>query len=163
MATKSKAKLASVPTDDDEANAELDIIELDQNLEDYEEPELLPPGFYTGEIQEVEIRQNQKGTGRYYAVKFVVPPSQFPAQYDVENWPEGCPLYYNLVRVPRAGDRRAVSNLRKFIQKLGLSASTNRIDPNEWIGQQAKLKVVHNEYQGVVRENIAPNGIESAD
>lgn len=160
---KAKAKLASVPTDEAEDTEELDILELDQNLEDYEEPELLPPGYYTGEIQSVEIRQNQAGTGRYFAIKFIVPPEKFPASYDVDNWPEGCPLFYNLVRVPRPGDRRALSNLRKFMQKLGLSISTNRVDPNEWIGQTAKLKVVHSEYQGVTRENIAPGGIEEAD
>lgn len=160
---KPKAKVAATPTHDDESMEELDILELDQNLEDYEEPELLPPGYYVGEIQEVVIKPNQKGTGRYYAVKFVIPPERYPASYDVENWPEGVPLFYNLIRVPRAGDRRAVSNLRKFVQKLGLSTSTNRIDPNEWINKQAKLKVIHNEYQGVTREQIAANGIEEAD
>lgn len=160
---KAKAKLSTVPNEDMEESAELDILELDQNLEDYDEPELLPPAYYVGEIQSVEIRQNQAGTGKYFAIKFIVPPEKFPASYDVENWPEGCPLFYNLVRVPKAGDRRALSNLRKFMQKIGVSVSTNQIDPNSWIGQTAKLKVVHSEYQGVTRENIAPNGIEEAD
>lgn len=163
MVTKRSAKPTLVPNELEQASSELDILELDQNLEDYEEPELLPPGYYLGEIQGVEVRQNQAGTGKYFATKFVVPPEQFPADYDVDNWPEGCPLFYNLVRVPRAGDRRSLSNLKKFMQKIGLSTSTNRIDPNEWIGQRAKLKVVHNEYQGITREQIAPNGIEAAD
>ncbi|MCI0557500.1 MAG: hypothetical protein MN733_03315 [Nitrososphaera sp.] len=158
-----RAKTKAAAEEDAAPTEELDIIELDQNLEDVEEPDLLPPGWYIGEIQSVEIRPNQAGTGRYFATKFVVPPENFPADYDPENWPDGCALYYNLVRVPRQGDRRAISNVKKFMQKLGLSLSTSRIDPNEWIGRRAKLKVVNSEYQGVEREAIAPNGIEAAD
>lgn len=164
MARKETKPAPSTPTPDEEVYEDnLDILELDQNLDDIEEPDLLPQGWYVGEVQGVEIRDNQKGTGKYYAIQFTIPTDNFPANYDVENWPEGCQLYYNLVRVPRAGDRRSYTSVKKLMQSLGLSLSTNRIEPNTWIGRPAKLKVIHNEYQGITRESIAPNGVQVAD
>lgn len=144
-------------------NQELDVLELDQNLDDYPEPELLPPGYYQAEIQGVEIKNNQAGTGQYFAIRFVIPPERFPSSYDPENYADGKVMYYNLIRVPRGGDRRAIANLRKFLQQIGLSTKTNRIDPNEWIGRAAKLKVEHREYQGQTNENISAGGIQRVD
>lgn len=156
-------KAAQVEEEEDNSSGELDILELETNLEDVPEPELIKPGYYVGEVQGIEVKQNQRGTGSYYAIKFVVPTDEFPPDYEVDNHPDGLVLYYNLLRVPTAGDRRSISNIRKFMEKLGLSVSTNKIDPNAWLGQRAKLKVIHNEYQGVKRESIANNGIEAAD
>lgn len=161
---KPKQKAAEVEeTQDESVNDELDILELDQPLEDYEEPELMAPGWYFAEIQTVEVRQNQAGTGSYYAVKFVIPTEKYPPDYDIANWPDGLPLYYNLVRKPRPGDRRAISTLKKFLQQIGRLATGTTIDPNDWVGAQAKIKLVHNTYQGNTREQIAPGGIQSSD
>ena len=142
------------------ADDSLDVIELDQNLDDYPEPELLPPGIYEAELQAVSEKTNQKGTGKYYAIEFVIPPENFPADYDVDNWPEGLKLFYNLLRVPTSGDRRSVANIRKFIEKIGLAVDTPRIDPNEWIGRHARLRVEHGTWEGNKREQIARNGIQ---
>ena len=144
-------------------NQELDVLELEQNLDDYPEPELLPSGYYVAEIQGVEIKNNQAGTGQYFAIRFVIPPERFPASYDPENYADGKVVFYNLIRVPRGGDRRAIANLRKFLQQIGLTTSTNVINPNDWVGRSAKLKIEHREYQGMVNENVAAGGIQKAD
>lgn len=157
-----KAAVADEAVEDTQDET-LDVLELDQNIDDYPEPELLPQGWYRAELQSVEARTNQAGTGRYYACKFVISPTNFPAGYDVDNWPDGLTLYYNLLRVPSSGDRRSVSNIRKFMEKLGLAVDTNRIDPNEWIGRDAKLKVEHGTWEGNKREQIARNGIATAE
>lgn len=163
-AAKSATKAAQVSSDPlDEAPETLDVLELDQNLDDYPEPELLPEGWYRAEVQGVEKRTNQAGTGQYYAVKFVIAPDQYPADYDADNWPDGLTLYYNLLRYPRSGDRRALANVRKFMEKLGLAVDTNRIDPNEWVGRDARLKIEHGTWEGNKREQIARNGIQVAD
>ena len=161
-AAKRAPKQETVPEDD--ANEELDVLELDENLDDVEEPELLPPAWYRAEVRGVELRDNQAGTGKYYDVEFVVQPNNFPADYDTENYPDGFITHYRLLRKPRSGaDRRAVTNIRKFMQKLGVSTSTNIIDPNEWVGKEARLKIIHNKYQGETREQIAPGGVEAAE
>lgn len=158
---KAKAKnedFDEVPLDDT-----MDVIELDENLDETPEPDLLPAGFYPAEVVSVERRTNQKGTGDYFSVRFVISPDNYPADYDVDNYPEGCSLYYNLLRVPGAGDRRAKLNIKRFMETLGLPTDVNKIDPSQWIGRPAKLKVEHNTYEGVTREQIGRNGLQRAD
>jgi len=159
---KTASNEATAPVDNLEGDDSLSVLELDQNLDDYPEPELLPMGWYKGEIQNVTERTNQKGTGKYYAVEIVIPPESFPPDYDTDNWPDGLKLFYNLLRVPSSGDRRSVANIRKFMANLGLAVDTPRIDPNEWIGRQVRIKVEHGTWEGNRREQIARNGIQAA-
>lgn len=147
-----------MPTD-----AEMGIIELDGNLDETPEPELLPPGFYAAEVADVQVRQNQKGTGSYFSVKFMIPAENFPADYDVDNWPDGLPLYYNLLRVPTSADRRAKLNIKRWMETLGLPTDVSTIDPSTWIGRPANVKVEHSTYEGVTRESIARNGVQKAE
>jgi hypothetical protein len=160
---KAPVKEEAEETYSEPAESGSDIIELSQDIADTPEPVLMPPGWYLAQIESVEIRPNQAGTGRYYSTVFRVPTEKFPADYEVDNYPDGLPLYYNLVRVPRDGDRKSISNLRKFLEQIGMPTNISTIDPNEWIGRTAKVKVVHHTYQGQTREQIAPGGIQSAD
>ncbi len=137
----------------------LDILELDSNLGDIEKPPELPPGNYTGEIQDVQTGVSQKGN-TYYNIKFMVPPAEIPADI-AEQFEDGVPLYYNRIIKPKKGDRRALYNLRRFIEAIGLDSNTTTIDPNEWMGQSARLKVVHETYQGETRAVI--KSVESAE
>lgn len=137
----------------------LGILELDQNLADIEKPPELPAGNYTGEIQDVGKGVSGKGN-EYYAIKFVVPPAEIPAAMQ-DDFEEGAILYYNRIIVPKGKDRRALFNLRRFVEAIGLDANTSTIDPNEWMGQQARLKIVMGAYQGEARAEI--KSIESAE
>lgn len=142
----------------DEDNG-LGIIELEQNLADVEKPLELPAGLYVGEIQDVQINTSQKGN-RYFAVKFVVPTDEVPAEL-ADQFEDGAVLYYNRVVIPDGKDRRQLFNLRKFLEAIGIDSNTTAIDPNEWMGCQARLKVAHNTYQGETRAEI--KSIESAE
>jgi hypothetical protein len=142
----------------DEEN-ELGIIELESNLSDAEKPLELPAGLYTAEIQDVQIGTSQKGN-RYFAVKFVVPTDGIPAEV-ADQFEDGAALYYNRVVVPDGKDRRALFNLRKFMEAIGLDSNTTQIDPNAWMGCQARIKVVHEKWQGEDRAQI--KSVESAE
>lgn len=137
----------------------LGIIELEQNLADVEKPLELPAGLYVGEVQDVQISTSQKGN-RYFNVKFVVPPTEIGADV-ADQFEDGAALYYNRVVIPDGKDRRQMFNLRKFIEALGMDSNITAIDPNEWMGRQARLKVVHETYQGETRAQI--KSIESAE
>lgn len=137
----------------------LGIIELDSNLADVEKPPELPAGNYTGEIQDVQISTSQKGN-QYYNIKFVIPPKEIPADLQ-DDFEDGATMYYNRIIVPKGKDRRALFNLRKFIEAIGLDANTTSIDPNEWMGQTARLRVVMGSWQGEPRAEI--KAIESAE
>ena len=137
----------------------LGLIELDTNLADVEKPPELPPGLYTGEIQDVQVATSQKGN-QYFNIKFHISPSEIPAEMQ-DDFEDGADMFYNRIIKPKGKDRRALFNLKNFVEKLGLSTDTTTIDPNEWMGQSARLKVVHGTYQGDKRAEI--KSIEAAD
>lgn len=138
---------------------ELGVIELDQNLSDTEKPLELPAGSYVGEIQSIEVLDSKAGN-QYYAIKFKIAPDEIAADVRDE-FEDGATLFWNRQIVPKAKDRRALYNLRQFIEAIGLDANTTTIDPNEWMGQTATLRVRHTKYQGVMRAEIA--SIEPSD
>lgn len=144
---------------DDEDGETLGLIELEDNLSDAEKPPELPAGNYTGEIQSIEVATSQKGN-EYFAIAFKIAPSEIPADMQ-DDFEDGATLFYNRIVKPKKGDRRALYNLRQFIEKIGLDSNTNVIDPNSWMGQEARLKVVHEKYQGESRAQI--KSIESAE
>jgi hypothetical protein len=131
---------------------ELDVIELEESLSDAEKPLELPAGIYVGEIQDVQVAASQKGNP-YYAVKFVIPPEEIPADIQ-DQFEDGAVLYWNRQIKPTARDRRALHNLRKFVEAIGLDTDTTSINPNDWMGCQARLRVRHRVYQGEKRAEI---------
>jgi hypothetical protein len=134
------------------AEEELSLIDLDQNLADVEKPPELPPGRYTGEVQGVEIKNSQAGN-QYFAIKLVIPTDEIPADV-AEHYEDGAILYWNRNIVPNGKDRRALYNLRKLIEALGLASNTSQINPNDWMGCKTRISVVHEKYQGENRAQI---------
>jgi len=143
----------------EDEDGSLDLIELDENLDDAEKPEELQPGVYEGEVQDVQKQTSSKGN-QYFAVKFVIPPEQIPADLR-EGFPDGAVLYWNRQVVPKKGDRRATWNLKRFIEALGLPTNTNAIDPNDWMGQRARIRVRMGKWEGQERAEI--QSVEAAE
>lgn len=143
----------------EEDDEPLGVIELEESLSDAEKPPVLPAGKYIGEVQDVKIQTSGKGN-KYFAVLFVISTDQVPADM-AEYFDEGVNLYWNRCIVPNGRDRRALWNLRKFVEALGLDANTTAIDPNDWMGQKAQLIVRVGRYQGEDRPEIA--SVEAAE
>ena len=136
------------------------IIELDENLADVEKPKEIPPGKYVGEVQDVQEATSGKGN-TYFAIQFRVPPDELPADV-AEQYEEGAVLFWNRIIKPRGrADRRALFNLRKFIEALGLDPNTTTIDPNDWMGRQARLIVQTGRYNGEERAEV--RAVEAAE
>lgn len=136
------------------------IIELGTNLGEAEKPEELPPGDYVGEVQDVQL-QNSAAGNEYFSIKFRIPPSEIPADI-ADDFEDGAILYWNRQLKPKdAKDRRTLFNLRKLIESFGLDSGTTTVDPDEWMGQKARLKVVHGKYQGENRAEI--RSLEAAE
>lgn len=143
------------------ANDELmGVLELDENLADVEKPKEVSPGKYTAEVQSVEERPSAAGN-TYYQVQFRIPPDELPADI-ADQYEDGALLFYNRIIKPRGrSDRRALYNLRRFIEALGLDANTSTIDPNDWMGRQARLMVRMGKYNNEERAEIA--AVEAAE
>jgi hypothetical protein len=136
------------------------IIELDMNLEDFEDFTSLPKGEYPGECTAAEVRTSDKGN-QYFYTMWKIDPSDYPADYDVANNPEGTVLNFSRVQVPTASNRRAVTAVKKLYAALGLKTKTNVIDPATWVGTKAKLVVGTEKYNGEDRNSIT--AIENID
>lgn len=121
------------------AEEELGIIHLDQNLADVERPPEIPVGRYVGEIQSVETKVSGAGND-YFAIRILVPSENIPAEV-AEHYEDGALFFYNRLLVPKGNDRRALWNLRQFVEKLGLDSNTNEINPNEWMNQSIGIVV----------------------
>lgn len=127
------------------------IVEFSEDISQAEQPEPLPTGEYHATIRQVEVKVSQRGT-KYAAVSFIIAPEEFPADYPAENAPDGKMIVYR--RCSLEDNPNARWMLRQFCENIGATPS-KRIDVNEWIGLEANVQIDHDEYEGVVREQIS--------
>lgn len=153
MAPHARASAQATAEETQSSDEPLGIIELDENLADVDKPPEVPAGAYIGEVQDVQINTSQNKGNKYFAVKFVIPPDELPADLR-DDFPDGAVLYWNRNLVPTKADRRAKFNLRKLIEALGLDSNVSTVDPNEWMGRPAKLRIVMGKWQGEDRAEI---------
>lgn len=131
----------------------INIIELDMNLDEFEDFEPLPSRDYEAEVRKAESRISDKGT-EYYYVQFVIHPDDFPADYDRANAPEGLNLIYARLMKPDPADRRSITAMKKWYRALGMDLKTTVINPGEWEGKRAKLTVGIGQFNGEDRNEI---------
>jgi len=136
------------------------ILELDMNLEDYEDFEPLPDAFYPGTVTLAEMRTSAKGNDYYY-VTFQVHPDDFPPDYSIDNAPEGINLVYARVQKPTPRNRRSITGVKNFLRALGMSLKSSVINPGEWEGHRANLLLGHQDWNGIDINTI--DGIEALD
>lgn len=133
--------------------SDINVMELDTNLEDFEDFEPLPAGGYEGEIRKAELKLADSGT-EYYKITYRIDPDAFPADYDRENAPEGMQLIYGRLFKVNPHDRRSVTAMKKFYKAHGMSLKSSVIDPAKWEGQKCKLIVGVSEWNGEMRNEI---------
>lgn len=136
------------------------ILDLDMNLEDFDDFEPLPAGPYPATVTEAQLKMSDKGNEYYYVV-FQVHPDDYPADYAVENAPEGTNLVYARVQKPTAKDRRSITAVKKLYRALGLSLKTATVNPGDWEGKKAKVVVKNSKWNGEPRAEI--ESVETID
>ena len=129
----------------------MSIVEFSEDISEAEAPEPLPAGEYAATIKAAEIKISQRGT-KYAVVTFVVSPDEYPADYPAENAPDGKVIVFR--RCSMEDNPQARYMLKNFCEAIGATAS-KRIDVNEWMGLEASIQVENDEYEGVLREQIA--------
>jgi hypothetical protein len=150
--------IARAPADDN-AGEPLGVIEFEDNLSEVDKPPEIPAGKYQAEVQDIQIQTSQKGN-RYFAIKLVIPPDELAADIS-DNFPDGAVLYWNRQVVPGKGDQRAMFNLRRLMEALGLETNTTTFDPNDMMGAQCTVRVRHRQWEGENRAEVA--AIEAAE
>lgn len=127
------------------------IVEFSEDVADQEAPEPLPNGEYEGQIKNAEVKRSNTTQKLYCAVTFYIGTDQYPADYPVENAPDGVSIIYRMV--PLDDNPRARYRLKTFMLDIGVKPS-KRVDVSQFVGCTAKIGVGHEEYEGVPREVI---------
>jgi len=122
------------------AGEDLGIISLDVNLADVERPPEIPVGRYVAEIQQIDRKTAANTGNEYYAMQFLIPAEQIPAEI-AEHYEDGARMFYNRLLVPNSRDRRSLWNIKQFIEKLGLDVNTTEINPADWMNQNIGIVV----------------------
>jgi hypothetical protein len=136
------------------------ILELDMDLDQVEDFQPLPDGEYPASVTQAEMRTSDKGNDYYYMI-FQIHPNDFPADYAPENAPEGMNLVYARVQRPDPKNRRSITGVKNLMRALGISLKTSTINPGDWEGKKAKLRVKKQEWNGEVINSIV--AVESLD
>jgi hypothetical protein len=126
------------------------IVEFSEDISEAEAPEPLPVGEYPTSIRAAEVKISQRGT-RYAAVTFVITPEEYPADYPIENAPDGKTIIFRRCSLEDNPQSRFM--LKNFCEAIGATAS-KKVDVSEWIGLTAMVEVEHDTYEGVTREQI---------
>lgn len=134
-------------TDNEEIGS---IVEYSEDVSEQEPPKPLPPGQYEGVIKAVENKRSQKGN-LYADVVFHIGPDQFPADYEVENNPEGLSIHLRTTSLEDTPKARY--GMRKFLEAIGAKGGKS-VDTSEWVGLSARVNVAHGTWEGVTREEI---------
>lgn len=136
------------------------IIDLDMNLEDYDDFEPLPAGAYPATVTLSEMRTSDKGNDYYY-LTFQIHPDDYPADYAMENAPEGTNLTFARVQKPDPRNRRSITNVKNLMRALGVNIKTSVINPGEWEGKRAKLVIKKDNFNGMPNNSIV--SVEALD
>ena len=156
-----ETKSADLTTETRKQNMSEDsIVELDMNLADYDDFEPLPSGEYPATVTLSEMRTSDKGNDYYY-LTFQVHPDDYPADYPIENAPEGTNLTYARVQKPDPKNRRSITNVKNLMRALGCDIKVSVINPGEWEGKKAKLVLKKDSFNGMPTNSIV--AVEALD
>jgi len=129
---------------------ESSIIDFSDDISEAEAPEPLPVGSYPARILAAEVKISGKGT-KYAATTFYINVDDYPADFPVENAPDGCTIIFR--RVGMEDNAQSRFGLKRFLSAIG-APMASRIDCNDWLDLEATVEVDHDEWQGVNRAQI---------
>lgn len=124
---------------DDAPSNESDIpsvIEFDEDIEDAERPDPLPPGTYPATITGVDVKVSQKGN-KFANVMWFINPDSYPA--DFEGSPDGLTVRGMVMLEDNAASRY---RLKTFLHAIGLRGARS-IDTSAWKDCEAKIVIAH--------------------
>lgn len=127
------------------------IIEYTDDIDDAEMPLPLPEGTYEAEIRNVEAKYSSNNK-KYAAIGFYISTDAFPADYPLEEAPDGLTLIYR--KLSLENNKMSRFNLKRFIQNVGAPPVGRSLDLTQWVGLKAKIVVKHDTWEGTTRPTV---------
>jgi hypothetical protein len=147
---KSSSFRSDVTSKKDNSMSDDNILSYSDDISEAEAPAPLPPGDYPAEIRGATRKTSAKGN-EMVPVTILISPDHYPADYPVENAPDGTTLTYQ--RLMYEDNARGQYRMRKFCESIG-APTGKAVNPNDWIGRQVVVTVGNEEYEGERRANI---------
>lgn len=132
----------------------MDIIKLSTDIADMEEYVPLPAGPYRAELRDIEVKHSEKVPLGYFYCSLRIDPSDYPADYDAGNAPDGLNVVYARVSVPDPNNRRTVAPFKAFLKALNVDAKGDSFDPKSWIGKEVQVLLSTSEYNNAPVNNV---------
>lgn len=121
------------------------IMEFSIDLNEQDEPELLPTGDYPCEIVEASFKVSQTSGNTYLSLRLKIHPENYPPDF-TEGDMDGTDVTYNrLVVKPETSQTRW--RMKKFLETVGAKVSRS-LDPGDLVGLTCTLHVEQSEYDG---------------
>jgi hypothetical protein len=127
------------------------IMTYSTDINEAEQPDPLPYGVYPASVVSAEIKESNTTGNKYYMTSFRILPDAYPADFNADNAPDGVTLAFRRTSAEDTPVGRF--QVRQHCEALGAPMSTS-IDCAEWIGLNANVEIVHEEYEGVMRATI---------
>lgn len=112
------------------------VINFDEDVEDAERPDPLPPGTYPATVTGVEVKVSQKGN-KFANVLWFISPDAFPIGFD--SAPDGVTVRGMVMLEDNAASRY---RLKTFLHAIGLRGA-RQIDTSAWKDCEARVVVQH--------------------
>lgn len=131
MATENSSILVD---DTDDENS----FTFDSSLEDATAPEPLPAGEYLGRVTQMKKTIGRLNGKPQAAMTVIFDPDQFPADYPIENAPDGKVMVYYSKDLSK--DKNGKWNARQLAEAFGAPLG-NKISPDDYLEKVAKWDV----------------------
>ena len=124
------------------------IVEFGADIADAKPPAPLPARDYVAEVRNAEVGTSKKGS-RMVVLQFYVPADAYPPDFTDGN-PDGTTLSHYVTCDDTPQGRW---NMKRICESLG-AVMGRTIDANTFTGLRARIKVSHEEWEGVMRAKI---------
>lgn len=131
---------------------EVSMFEFSQDLADAKKPPLLPIGEYNATVIKAVPGFKEETGNRWLNISYRISPDNYPADYDASFDPEGKVVFY--MTKPLKDDARGRYNASELLKAHGLPGGRG-LNPNDLIGQSARVRIVHDNYGGEAKEKVA--------
>ena len=112
------------------------LLNFSKNIADAEAPPQLPVGEYNGMCIAATDKEAASSGNPMLVLTLQIPRSEFPADFDPGDGVDDLTFTWNIVSRDIPADRWRMKNVCKA---FGVAMSQN-IDPNEFVGKQARVR-----------------------
>jgi hypothetical protein len=128
------------------------IVHFSEDISEATAPEPLPAGVYNATVSNAEIKTSSAKQTQYLSLTFRINPEDYPADYPIENAPDGVSVNY--YGGSAEDDRQSRFRLKQLYQRLGLPLPGRSIDCNQFLHVSAQIQLKQEIYNDIPKNAV---------